>query len=704
MGFGIWSMHFVGMLAFEMPGMEMGYDVPLMILSVVVAIGASALALFIASRPAVSAGALFFSGVAMAAAIGGMHYIGMYSMRMAAQIHWNYGLVFLSVVIALVASFVALFVFRRLKSISDQILQLTLASMIMGLAISGMHYTGMIAATFTHKEGFIIDEKNLLVSSGLASAVIVATLLILGLALTGSVGQRIWMQQQKRANDLKRSEARKTAILNSSLEAIITIDHTGNILEWNETAEKTFGFSRAEVIGRELAQLIIPQRYRKAHADGLARYLAKGIGSVIGKRSVMQALRANGEEFPLELSIGVIPGTGDEPPLFTASARDITDRVRTADTLRKNEERFRNVIDATPNGLLMVDQVGKIVLCNSQFENQFGYHRDEVIGQRMEFLVPKKYRQSHPEQRSAFMKTPVARQMGEGRDLYGLRKDGTEIPVEIGLNPLITDEGTFVLASIVDITKRKALEDRIRHSTNHIQQKNLEMEQFVYTVSHDLKSPLVTSSGFLGLLKEDIAAQRYDKVADSVGRLERENSRMNQLIDDLLQLSRVGRIKLEVEDVAISSLIKAIIENLSAQIQEKSVTTSVMDNLPSVRGDRKRIYQVFENLIINALKYGVEGSNPLITIGSELADDEIRFFVRDNGPGISKEYHKKIFGLFQRLVSDNRGTGVGLTIVSRIMQLHGGRVWVESEIGQGATFWVAFPKNFILQGDYDYEL
>src|SRR3989338_9277144 len=123
MGFGIWSMHFVGMLAFEMPGMEMGYDVPLMILSVVVAIGASALALFIASRPAVSTGALIFSGVAMAAAIAGMHYIGMYSMRMAAQIHWNYGLVFLSVVIALVASFVALFVFRPLKSISDQIFQ-----------------------------------------------------------------------------------------------------------------------------------------------------------------------------------------------------------------------------------------------------------------------------------------------------------------------------------------------------------------------------------------------------------------------------------------------------------------------------------------------------------------------------------------------------------------------------------------------------
>ena len=186
-------------------------------------------------------------------------------------------------------------------------------------------------------------------------------------------------------------------------------------------------------------------------------------------------------------------------------------------------------------------------------------------------------------------------------------------------------------------------------------------------------------------------------------RLERANNRMNQLIDDLLQVSRVGRIKLEVEQIDISSLVNAICENLTAQFREKSVALSLAADMPLVTGDRKRIYQVFENLIINALKYGCDAPGPKIMIGSETTDAEIRFFVRDYGQGIAKEYHKKIFGLFQRLESDNRGTGVGLTIVARIMQLHAGRVWVESDVGSGATFWLAFPKNFAVQGEAEYE-
>jgi PAS domain S-box-containing protein len=703
MGVGIWSMHFIGMLAFEMPGMEMGYDVPLMILSVFVAIGASALALFVVSRPEVSVKKFFFGGIAMAGAIAGMHYIGMYSMRMAASIQWNMYLVSLSVVIALVASFAALFISHYLRNRLDHLLQLTLAATTMGFAISGMHYTGMVAATFIHKGGMGINGQNLLVSSGLAIAVITTTVLILGLALAGSVGQRLLAQQIKRANELARSEARKAAILNASLEAIITIDHTGKILEWNITAERTFGFSGAEAIGREVAELIIPQRFRNAHREGLVRYLTTGIASVIGNRLEMSALRASGEEFPIEISIGVILGGEESPPMFTASARDITDRVHAQETLKKNEERFRCVIEVIPYGLLMVSRSGKIALCNSHFEAQFGYKREEIVGREMELLVPERYRYDHLRQRESFFQAPVARPMGAGRDLWGLRKDGSEFPVEIALNSLVTDEGAYVLASVVDITKRKALEDRVQHSAKRLQQKNHEMEQFVYTVSHDLKSPLVTSSGFLGLLKEDIAAKRFDKVADSVVRLERANSRMNQLIDDLLQLSRAGRIKLEGEEIDVCSLVKTICENLCAQIREKSVTVTMRDDLPLVTGDRKRIYQVFENLIVNALKYGCDLPNPKIMIGAETTNEEIRFFIRDHGQGIAKEYHKKIFGLFQRLESDNRGTGVGLAIVSRIMQLHAGRVWVESEVGSGATFWLAFPKTFVVQGESDYE-
>lgn len=502
--------------------------------------------------------------------------------------------------------------------------------------------------------------------------------------------------------EIKKSEARKTAILNASLDAIITIDHTGTIIEWNTMAEKTFGFSSAQVLGKELAEVIIPHRYRKAHRDGLLHYLKTGEGPVIGKRVELSALRANGDEFPVEISIAAL-AINQGPPFFTASVRDITTRLQNEEALKKNEDRFRRVIEATPNGLVMVGQTGKIVLCNAEIESLFGYKKEELFGQEIEILVPQRFRKNHSGYRQEFFHGPETRQMGVGRDLYGLRKDGTEFSVEIGLNPLVTEEGVFVLASVVDITKRKALEEHIRHSTEAMEQKNYEMEQFVYTVSHDLKSPLVTSTGFLGLLKEDLLAHNYDKLMDSVTRLERANSRMSQLIDDLLQLSRIGRIKIEPEEIHVPTLLKAICENLSSQIQEKSVQMDISPEMPAIKADRKRIYQVFENLIINALKYACDGPDPRITIGFEKMPGETRFYVKDNGPGIAKVYHKKIFGLFQRLETDNRGTGVGLTIVSRIMQLHGGRAWVESTVGAGATFWLAFPNTFVSLGGTDGE-
>lgn len=232
MGFGIWSMHFVGMLAFEMPGMAMAYDVPLMLLSVVIAVVASALALYIVSRPIVQLGSVVSGGVAMAAAIAGMHYTGMYSMRMEASIKWNIYLVVLSVIIALVASFGALLISIRLRNKSDRFFQLVIAATIMGFAIAGMHYTGMIAATFVHGEGAtLIEDHNLIVTSGLAVAVILATLMILGLALAGSVAHRIWRARQLRADEvLNRSEERYRSLIEAVKDyAIFALDPKGYI-------------------------------------------------------------------------------------------------------------------------------------------------------------------------------------------------------------------------------------------------------------------------------------------------------------------------------------------------------------------------------------------------------------------------------------------------------------------------------------------
>lgn len=379
-------------------------------------------------------------------------------------------------------------------------------------------------------------------------------------------------------------------------------------------------------------------------------------------------------------------------------AKDIAERKNIESNLKKQETRIRKIIESIPNGILMVDKDGKIVLTNPVLEMQFGYLPDELIGQKIEMLVPRKFKHEHVQHRDSYFSKPVIKQMGAGRDLFGLRKDGSEFAVEIGLNPLLMEEEQFTLASVVDITKRKLLENQIRQSAIALKQKNEEMEQFVYTVSHDLKSPLVTSTGFLGLLKEDLAANRFDQVQDSITRLERANARMNQLITDLLQLSRAGRMRADIESVDVAGIVKMICENLTEQIKEKSVHVVMHEPIPLISADKKKIYQVFENLLVNALKYGCVGQNPKIEVGGFEHEQEIHIYVKDNGPGIAKQYHKKIFKLFERLENDNRGTGVGLAIVSRIMQIHNGRIWLESDpeskTNPGSCFWLSFPKVY----------
>jgi two-component system, LuxR family, sensor kinase FixL len=366
---------------------------------------------------------------------------------------------------------------------------------------------------------------------------------------------------------------------------------------------------------------------------------------------------------------------------------EITERKRL-------EERFRLAVEASPSAAVMVNSRGQITLVNTQTESLFGYRREELIGRSIELLVPHRFRDRHPEYRDEFFTAPRARPMGGGRDLYGLHKDGREIPVEIGLNPIDTADGMFVLSSIVDITERKRSEQALREVNEDLRETNLELEQFVYTFSHDLKSPLVTTMGFVGLLKEDIAAGRTDEVEDSIARIERAAHRMSALIEDLLQLSRVRRMRYQLEEIDVSNVLREIVEDLAGRLQSAGVRLEIQEDLPRVVADRGRVMEVFENLLINAIKYGRRPDEaPVVAVGAETTDDGVEFFVSDNGPGIDPKYHERIFGLFQRLDNKQEGTGIGLTIVAKIMQVHGGRVWVESQPGDGATFRVLFPNE-----------
>lgn len=242
-----------------------------------------------------------------------------------------------------------------------------------------------------------------------------------------------------------------------------------------------------------------------------------------------------------------------------------------------------------------------------------------------------------------------------------------------------------------EVNERRRAEAAQRKTNNALREKNREMEQFGYTVSHDLKSPLVTIMGFVGLLREDVEARRFKEADDSIGRIEGATRRMSQLIDDLLALSRVGRAMQTPVEVDVRQMVHSIAEGLAPRLEAAGATLEVQPDVPRVPADAERLREALDNLLTNAIKYGCTAAVPKITVGGNVVGDEARLFVKDNGPGIAAEYHERIFELFQRLQNGGEGTGVGLAIVAKIAAAHGGRAWVESSPGQGSVFWLALP-------------
>ena len=239
------------------------------------------------------------------------------------------------------------------------------------------------------------------------------------------------------------------------------------------------------------------------------------------------------------------------------------------------------------------------------------------------------------------------------------------------------------------------LKERAQERENFIQElgnRNAELERFTYTVSHDLRSPLVTIKGFLGMLNKDLQENRPEKVQNDLQRIAGAADKMGDLLSDLLELSRIGRIINPPEEVDSARLIQDALDSVDARLRSKNVTVNILPDLPKIYGDRIRLREVFENLIDNAAKYMGGQTSPVIEIGAKEQNGECIFYVKDNGMGIEPAYQTRIFSLFEKLNPASEGTGIGLTLVKRIIETHGGRVWVESDgFGMGAVFWFAVP-------------
>ena len=378
--------------------------------------------------------------------------------------------------------------------------------------------------------------------------------------------------------------------------------------------------------------------------------------------------------------------------LWNARSLDRID-VERKQALTISNELFQGLFESAPDAVIVVNREGKIVRVNALVRKMFGYDRGDLIHQPIEVLIPQRFKGRHVEHRLGYVASPRVRPMGTGLDLYAKRKDGTEFPVDITLGPLRTNDGEVVLCTVRDITERKKTEAALARHAQELARSNAELEQFAYVASHDLQEPLRMISSFTQLIERRYRDKLDNDANDFINYAVNGANKLQTMINDLLEFSRVGTRGKSFEATDTHSALGQAMANLGAVIEESGAVIT-NDELPTVVADSAQLVRLFQNLIGNAMKFRSE-HQPLIHISAKEKPSEWQFSVRDNGIGIASEYHKRIFVIFQRLSGkeEHGGTGIGLAICKRIVERHGGKIWVESGDGKGSTFYFTIPKR-----------
>ena len=483
--------------------------------------------------------------------------------------------------------------------------------------------------------------------------------------------------------DVKHKELSFQLMVDASPIALILVNSFGKIVFLNSYAKKLFLYSKNELIGQDL-EVLLPEKYRLDHPGLLKEYFVHPVTRQMGKNRELFAVKKNGIEFPVE--IGLNPIVEVDSTLVLATIIDITERIKAG-------EQFRMVVESAPNAMIMVDYSGNIVMVNKQTETLFGYHRDELIGEKVEILIPGRFRKHHSELRNDFYSEPKARPMGVGRDLFGVKKDGTEIPVEIGLNPLEHSESHFILASIIDITERKKNEEAIQLYTKRIKDKNKELEQFTFIASHDLREPLNSISSLIDFLVEHEKQKFDEETLKQLNFISKSSLRMTDLVKGLLDYARLGK-NAEFERIDLNEIVATVVNDLEISIKSSNAKISV-NELPVLSALKMEIRLMFQNLISNAIKYRKPDCAPEIDISAKKVKAGWEFAITDNGIGIPSDQKEKIFVIFQRLHGRDEydGIGIGLSHCRKIAELHDGKIWVESELNKGSTFYFLIPSK-----------
>jgi PAS domain S-box-containing protein len=489
---------------------------------------------------------------------------------------------------------------------------------------------------------------------------------------------------------LAQMEGRYRGLLEAAPDAMVVVNVAGEIVLLNVQAEKRFGYSRDELVGQKVKN-IIPQGFAERIISDGTRSAAEALAQQIGTGIELIGRRKDSSEFPIEIMLS--PLESPEGILVTAAIRDISVRKGAETHLAQMEGRYRGLLEAAPDAMVVVNPGGDIVLLNVQAEKQFGYGRDELVGQKVKNIIPEGFAERIIADGTRSAAEALAQQIGTGIELVARRKDGSVFPIEIMLSPLESPEGILVTAAIRDISVRQAAEADLLQKIDELNMSNEELGKFAYIASHDLQEPLRMVASYTQLLsrryKGKLDAEADEFIAFAVDGA----NRMQRLIQDLLSYSRVGTKGQELLDTSSEEALQRALVNLRSAVEESGALVT-HDPLPTVMADGTQLIQLFQNLIGNAIKYQKPGVPRVHISVVRSGAKQWTFSVKDNGLGIEPQYFEKIFGMFQRLHKREEfaGTGIGLAICKKIAERHGGNISVESEPGQGSTF------SFALEG------
>lgn len=480
--------------------------------------------------------------------------------------------------------------------------------------------------------------------------------------------------------ELRQSEDRYRTLFENSLDAVLLTIPDGGILSANRAACRMFDRTEEEICVLGRAALV------DSSDPCLAVLLEERArtGKTFGE---LTFFRKDGSRFPAEVSSVVFKDTAGNPRT-SMIIRDVTARREAEETLRESEARYRQLFEANPLPMWLYNLETLVFLAvNDAAVAHYGYSRDEFLAMTIKDIRPKK---EIPE----LLKYLI--QDKDGLNAAGIwchrKKDGTLIDVEISTHTLMIDGQQAKMVLAQDVTERKRGEQERQKLIDELEKRNAELDRFTYTVSHDLKSPLVTILGFIGQLELDLADNEPDNVKADLAFISSAANQMRELLDSLLQLSRAGRTIGPPQSIDLPALVRQVVEQIGDRLAHARVQIAIPAGLPAIEGDPIRLREVFQNLLENAAKFTADQSEPCIEVGCTVGEGEVRCFVRDNGIGIPPEYQKKVFGLFEKLDASREGTGVGLAIVRRIVEEHGGQVWVESAgSGHGSTLYFSLP-------------